>query len=131
MNNACFPCPYFVKMPAHPLYNMCNGCKHWPCPYYTNIPPYNSYFDKTGSISNFISILKQKGFIVQEGKLRYLDILKLASIGKTDTAFGNNAGAPYATYLLPPAPNQAPSPGQKPPTGYNPNNPNNYPANIV
>jgi len=62
--------------------------------------------------------------------LKYLDILKIASLGKTDTAFGNNAGAPYSTYLLPPAPNQDPAPLQKPPKGYNPEDPNNYPANI-
>jgi hypothetical protein len=59
-----------------------------------------------------------------------LDILKLVSESIIDTAFANNAGAPYATYLLPPAPNQDPSPVQKPPKGYNPQDPNNYPANI-
>lgn len=36
---------------------------------------------------------------------------------------------PYAAYLLPPAPNQDPSPDQKPPKGYNPEG-HNYPANI-
>lgn len=104
--------------------------KMCPYTYSPKTPTYCSHLNKTGSIRNFISTLEERGFIVQEGKLKYFDVLKLASEGKTDSAFGNNAGAPYASYVLPPAPNQDPSPGQKPPKGYNPNNPNNYPANI-
>ncbi len=57
-------------------------------------------------------------------------MMKLVSGGKIDTAFANNAGAPYAAYILPAEPNQNPSPAQKPPKGYNSHNPNNYPANI-
>ncbi|MEJ6949636.1 hypothetical protein [Natronospora cellulosivora (SeqCode)] len=83
-----------------------------------------------GSIINFISTLNRRGFIVQKGELRYIDLLKLASEGKADTAFGNNVGAPYATYLLPPAPNQEPSPGQRPPYGYDSDGPYNYSSNI-
>ncbi|WP_018247758.1 hypothetical protein [Orenia marismortui] len=83
-----------------------------------------------GSIRGFISRLEEGGFIVQKGKLRYIDILKLASECKVDTAFGNNVGVPYATYLLPPAPKQEPSPGQRPPKCYEPGDPDNYPANI-
>lgn len=104
------------------------------CPYLNQvISPMNDYdycFDPNGNIRYFKEILEYRGFIVQKGRLRYIDILKLASEGKIDTAFGNNAGAPYAAYLLPPAPNQEPSPGQKPPKGYDPFNPNNYPPNI-
>lgn len=88
------------------------------------------FLDPNENIRNVIKKLERKGFIVQKGRLRYIDILKLASEGTIDTAFGNNAGAPYATYLLPPAPNQEPSPGQKPPKDYNPVSPNNYPPNI-
>lgn len=110
--------------------NMHNVYRRYPCQNKANTPGYNFYFDKNGSIRHFVKALEKSGFIVQKGRLRYIDILKLASEGKVDTAFGNNAGAPYAAYLLPPAPNQDPSPGQKPPKGYNPFNPSNYPANI-
>lgn len=95
-----------------------------------NKPISNYCSDKTTSIGYFKKLLDETGFIVQEGKLSYIDILKLASEGKIDTAFGNNAGAPYATYLLPPAPNQNPSTGQKPPKCYDPDDLNNYSANI-
>ncbi|EKQ57714.1 MULTISPECIES: hypothetical protein [unclassified Clostridium] len=104
--------------------------KRYPYKNRINVPMHNCYSNKNGSIKHFTRILEERGFIVQEGKLSYLDILKLASEGKVDTAFGNNAGAPYASYLLPPAPNQEPSPGQRPPKGYKSENPNNYPPNI-
>jgi hypothetical protein len=93
-------------------------------------PKYEYYFDKNGSISKFIKLLEERGFIVQKGSISYIDILKLASEGKVDTCFGNNAGVPYAVYILPPAPNQDPCQGQKPPKGYDPCNPCNYPPNI-
>jgi hypothetical protein len=67
---------------------------------------------------------------VQKGSLKYIDILKQVSEGKSSTALGNIVGAPYVTSLLPPAPNQKPSPGQKSPKGYEPDNPNNYPPNL-
>lgn len=104
--------------------------KTYPYPHCANTPIYNPYFNEQDGISNFISNLEERGFIVQKGSLRYIDILKLASEGKVDSAFGNIVGAPYATYLLPPAPNQEPSPGQRPPSGYDPDDPNNYPPNI-
>jgi len=91
---------------------------------------YNPNLSNSGNISEFVTRLENQGFIVQEGRLSYVDVLKLASLGLTDTAFANNAGAPYASYYLPPAPNQHPSPHERPPKGYNPNDPNNYPANI-
>lgn len=86
--------------------------------------------DEDRNISDLGSKLSNRGFIIQEGTISYIDILKLASEGKVDSALGNNVGAPYAICLLPPAPNQDPSEGQKPPKGYNPDNPTNYPANI-
>lgn len=129
---------YYVNAPMCSL-SPCDNCKMYSCPYCVNTPMYNRNFSKQFSdyvndearkITDFIYTLEERGFIVQKGKLKYLDILKLVSEGKIDTAFANNAGAPYATYLLPPAPNQDPSSAQKPPKGYNPQNPNNYPANI-
>ena len=94
-------------------------------------PKYEHYFDRNGSINKFVKLLEERGFIVQKGSISYIDILKLASDGKVDTCFANNAGVPYAVYLLPPAPNQAPCPGQKPPKDYDPCNPYNYPPNII
>jgi disulfide oxidoreductase YuzD len=91
---------------------------------------YKPLCEKDGRIKDFIKLLKKKDFIVQEGSLQYIDILKLVSEGKSSTALGNIVGAPYATYLLPPAPNQMPSPGQRPPKDYEPDNPNNYPPNL-
>ncbi len=126
--------PYCVNTPMYSLYSMCNSC-----PYCINIAMYNSNLsrqftnyanDEDRTIINFISILNSRGFIVQEGRLSYIDILKLCSEGKVDNCLGNNVGAPYAVCLLPPAPNQDPSEGQAPPIGYNPDNPSNYPANI-
>lgn len=39
---------------------------------------------------------------MQKGSLKYIDILKLVSEGKSSMALGNIVGAPYAAYLLPP-----------------------------
>lgn len=91
---------------------------------------YNNTVDKKGNLQAFISNLENSGFIVQEGQLNYVDILKFASEGLVPSCFGNNANAPYAVLTLPPAPNQDPSLGQEPPIGYQPNNPTNAPANI-
>lgn len=85
--------------------------------------------DESKYRTDFVSILNNRGFIVQEGTISYVDILKLCSEGKVDSCLGNNVGAPYATCFLPPAPNQHPSEGQYPPFGYLPDSPN-YPANI-
>ncbi|MDP4145424.1 MAG: hypothetical protein Q8936_13225 [Bacillota bacterium] len=130
---------YCINTPMNSLYPMCDGCKMYSCPYCINAPIHNSDFSRQftnyanvedRNIMDFVSTLNNRGFIVQEGKLSYIDIIKLCSEGKVDSCLGNNVGAPYATCLLPPAPNQDPSEGQEPPIGYNPNSPNNYPANI-
>jgi len=81
---------------------------------------YKPMHEKDGKIKYFIKLLEKKGFIVQKGSIQYIDILKLVSEGKSSTALGNIVGAPYATYLLPPAPDQTPSLGQRPPKGYDP-----------
>ncbi len=41
-----------------------------------------------GYVDNFISILEQKGFIVQEGMISYIDIIKLCSEGYVDSCLG-------------------------------------------
>ena len=61
-------------------------------------PMYEYYFGKDGSIKYFIKLLEKRGFIVQKGSLRYIDILKLASEGKSDTALGNIVGV--SNYLI-------------------------------
>ncbi|MDP4091155.1 MAG: hypothetical protein Q8930_18065, partial [Bacillota bacterium] len=132
-------CPDNFNPPMYSL-SPCDSCNMYSCPYCVNTRMYNRNYsiqfsdyanDEDIKVTDFISTLEERGFIVQEGKLTYFDMLKLVSEGKMDTAFANNAGAPYATYILPPAPNQDPAPGQKPPKGYNPQAPDNYPANIV
>lgn len=133
------PYPYCVYTQINSLHPVCDTCKIYSCHYCFNTPMYNPYFPKqyinyanvwNTNIMNFISILNKRGFIVQEGYLSYVDILKLASEDKVDNCLGNNVGAPYAACFLPPAPYQAPSEGQAPPVGYNPDSPNNYPANL-
>ncbi len=90
----------------------------------------HSYIKENAKVKNFISLLEENGFIVQEGMLSYVDIIKLCSEGIVDSCLGNNAGVPYAACLLPPAPNQSPSKGQEPPIGYQSKQLDNYPANI-
>ncbi|MDP4146914.1 MAG: hypothetical protein Q8936_20980 [Bacillota bacterium] len=130
--------PNYFNTPMNNLYP-CDNCKIRSCRYCVNTPMHNPDLwrqltnhvnDEDGKTKDFISTLEERGFIVQEGKLQHVDILKVVSLGIIDTAFANNAGAPYATYLLPPAPNQDPAPAQKPPKGYIPNGTDNYPANI-
>jgi hypothetical protein len=67
--------------------------------------------------------------ICQEGKGVNIDILKLCSEGFLPSCYGNNQGAPYCIFTMPPAPGQNPAQGQDPPIGYNPQDPGNYPAN--
>jgi len=69
----------------------------------------------TENVSEFISILEDRGFTVQEGRLGKLNVLELCSAGYVNYCFGNNAGFPYAIYILPPSPGQNPSPRQAPP----------------
>lgn len=131
-------CPYCFNNPMYSASN-CYICQIHSCPYCINTPMYNPNFSKQlnsyvndadRNIMNFVDTLNNRGFIVQEGKLSYVDIIKLCSEGKVDSCLGNNVGAPYAACFLPPAPNQNPSEGQEPPIEYNPYNTNNYPANI-
>lgn len=84
----------------------------------------------TQNVDGFISILEERGFTVQEGRISMINVLELCSKGYLNYCFGNNAGFPYAVYILPSAPGQDPSPRQEPPKGYDPNSADNYPANL-
>lgn len=57
-------------------------------------PIMDEFSDDKGNVNEFVSILEERGFIVQEGELRYIDVLKLVSEGVLDNAMGNHAGAP-------------------------------------
>lgn len=122
--------PYYVNTQMYKSHNINNIQKMHPYTFLPETPIDYSYLNINENLRIFISTLAQKGFIVQEGKISYIDILKLCSEGKVDSCLGNNVGAPYATCLLPPAPDQNPSKGQEPPIGFDPDNLNNYPANI-
>jgi hypothetical protein len=64
------------------------------CPEGLQTEAYKPMYEKDGRIKYFIKLLEKKGFIVQEGSLQYIDILKLVSEGKSSTALGNIVGAP-------------------------------------
>lgn len=51
-------------------------------------------------VKEFINSLENQGYTVQEGELKYIDILKYCSEGLVNTALGNNVGAPYALLHL-------------------------------
>ncbi len=57
-----------------------------------------------GDVEAFRLALEQDGFIVQEGDLGYLDLMKLYDIGVLPSAYGNNPTTKYLTYFVPPAP---------------------------
>lgn len=60
--------------------------------------------EKDGRIQCFKNLLEKRGFIVQEGRLQYIDLLQLVSEGKSSTALGNIVGAPD---LYPPSGTQS------------------------
>ncbi|MFH0801854.1 MAG: hypothetical protein V2A78_05640 [bacterium] len=84
----------------------------------------------TPDVNLFISALKTFNLVAQPGSIQNVDVLKLCSEGFLPSCYGNNQGAPYCVFTLPPSLNQNPSQGQAPPIGYDPDNPNNYPANL-
>lgn len=87
-------------------------------------------FAYSKKVDALVAELEADGFIVQESGYQMIDILKLCSEGWFEYCFGNNAGFPYLCYTMPPAPGQKPSRGQNPPVGFDPKDPNNYPANL-
>lgn len=58
-------------------------------------------------VDKFINTLDKQGYLVQKGELKYVDVLKLCSENIVESCVGNNAGAPYAIALIPPAPNES------------------------
>ncbi len=44
-------------------------------------PLMDEFTDDNSIVKNFVSTLQERGFIVQEGELKYIDILKLVSEG--------------------------------------------------
>ncbi|OGO58434.1 MAG: hypothetical protein A2025_03095, partial [Chloroflexi bacterium RBG_19FT_COMBO_47_15] len=59
-----------------------------------------------GDIETLLDVLDKAGFYVQEGEYSYTDAIALCNAGVIKTCQGNNVGAPYLAYKLPPAPEQ-------------------------
>lgn len=123
MNNN-HPYPNYINSPMYNSPNPNNMHQMYPYSYMPETPIYNPYLNKNQNIRNFISLLEERGFTVQEGQLRYLDMLELASKGIIDNCLAQNVGAPYAACILPPAPGQESAVGQKQ------ENVKQYPPNI-
>lgn len=58
----------------------------------------------TGDVNAFKEALEQDGFTVQEGRIGFLDLIKLCDQGLLPAAYGNNPSTRYLTYFIPPAP---------------------------
>jgi hypothetical protein len=59
-----------------------------------------------GNVTDLKNILEKDGFIVQEGKFGYLDVIGLYQAGFLPSCFGNNPSTPYMIYYLPPPPGE-------------------------
>ena len=59
---------------------------------------------KTGDVKAFQKALEQDGFTVQQGRIGYLDIIKLYNLGVLPSVYGNNPATKYLSYFVPPAP---------------------------
>jgi hypothetical protein len=57
-----------------------------------------------GNVTAFKQTLEKDGFTVQQGRIGYLDIIKLYDKGVLPSAYGNNPSTRYLTYFVPPAP---------------------------
>ena len=57
-----------------------------------------------GDVETFKAALEQDGFTVQEGRIGYLDLIRLCDLGILPSAYGNNPTTKYLTYFVPPAP---------------------------
>jgi hypothetical protein len=57
-----------------------------------------------GDVEGFKQALEKDGFTVQQGRIGYLDIIKLYDTGVLPSAYGNNPSTKYLTYFVPPAP---------------------------
>ena len=61
---------------------------------------------QTGDIAALEAALEQAGFTIQQGEYGFADAIALCNAGVIRTCQGNNVGAPYLAYKLPPAPGQ-------------------------
>jgi hypothetical protein len=57
-----------------------------------------------GDVVAFKQALAQDGFTVQEGRIGYLDLIKLCDLSVLPSAYGNNPTTKYLTYFVPAAP---------------------------
>ncbi len=57
----------------------------------------------TGDVQAFKQALEKDGFTVQEGRIGYLDLIKLYDTGVLPSVYGNNPTTKYLTYFVPPA----------------------------
>ena len=57
-----------------------------------------------GDVETFKAALEQDGFTVQEGRIGFLDLIKLYDSGLLPCAYGNNPATKYLTFFVPPAP---------------------------
>ena len=58
----------------------------------------------TGDAKAFQEALEEDGFTVQEGRIGYLDLIRLCDLGVLPAAYGNNPSTKYLTCFVPPAP---------------------------
>jgi hypothetical protein len=59
---------------------------------------------KIGNVKAFQKALEKNGFTVQEGRIGYLDVIKLYELERLPSTYGNNPTTKYLTYFVPPAP---------------------------
>ncbi|HPO14075.1 MAG TPA: hypothetical protein PLI09_11565 [Candidatus Hydrogenedentes bacterium] len=59
-----------------------------------------------GNITQFVQLLQNDGFTVQEGRLNEANPVELFCDNITPSCYAFNKSTPYCVYLLPPAPNQ-------------------------
>lgn len=56
------------------------------------------------NVTAFKQSLEKDGFTVQQGRISYLDIIKLHNLGVLPSCYGNNPTTKYLSYFVPPAP---------------------------
>jgi len=56
----------------------------------------------TGDAKAFQEALEEDGFTVQEGRIGYLDLIRLCDLGVLPAAYGNNPSTKYLTCFVPP-----------------------------
>ena len=59
-----------------------------------------------GNVSAFRAALEHDGFLVQEGKLSFFDVIAFYNAGRIKSCFGFNPATPYVALWLPPGPGQ-------------------------